>query len=65
MQTPVASIETSGGRCILLWGMPFLIATAVLPFLPGMRSVRLKRWFGIKNLSRGLRCVWEQSHVYT
>jgi hypothetical protein len=40
MQTPVASVETSGGRSTWLWGMPFLTETAVRPFLPAKRSVR-------------------------
>jgi hypothetical protein len=34
-QTYVASIEKSGGRSTWLWGMPFLTATAVLPFFSG------------------------------
>jgi hypothetical protein len=39
MQTPVDSNETSGGRSTWLWGMPFLTATTVLPFLSGKWSV--------------------------
>jgi hypothetical protein len=49
MKTPVASTETIGGRSTWLWGMAFLIATAVSPFLPGQRSVRLK--FGVEKPS--------------
>jgi hypothetical protein len=37
MQTPVASTEIRGGRSTWLWGMPFLTATAVSPFLLGCR----------------------------
>jgi hypothetical protein len=40
MQTAVASTEIRGGRSTGLWGMPFLTATAVSPFLPGWRSIR-------------------------
>jgi hypothetical protein len=39
MQTPVASTETRGGRSTWIWGIPFLTATAVPPFLPGWRSI--------------------------
>jgi hypothetical protein len=35
MQTPVLAIKTSGDRSTSLWGVPFLNATAVSPFLPG------------------------------
>jgi hypothetical protein len=35
IQTPVSSSKTRGGRSTRLWGMPFLTATAVLPFVPG------------------------------
>jgi hypothetical protein len=48
MQTPVASMETSGGRSTWLWGMPFLTATAVfyyyfLLFLSNCKWV-ITRW---------------------
>jgi hypothetical protein len=33
MQTPVASVETSGGKSTWLWGMSFLTAATVSPFL--------------------------------
>jgi hypothetical protein len=39
MHTPVASIEKNGGMSTWLGGMFFLTVTAVLPFLPGKRSV--------------------------
>jgi hypothetical protein len=35
IQSPVASIETSGGRSTWLWGMPFLTHTAFTPFSSG------------------------------
>jgi hypothetical protein len=59
MQTPVASVESSGGRSAWLWEIPSLTATAVLPFLPGKRPVQWKWQSWTKTLSWGLRCVSE------
>jgi hypothetical protein len=45
-------METSGVRSTCLWGMPFLSATAVLPFLPVKQSVQLTLQCRIPYLTR-------------
>jgi hypothetical protein len=53
MQTPFASTEMRGGKAMWLWGKPFRTATAVPPFLPGWRSMRLT-WQFLVVLKKGM-----------